>query len=170
MAKGNAVIANSDYTAKNITKNYNIELNQVDIIPRGVNSEDYNIDQFSDKSINKLRSEWSEDKNQKIILLPARYSDWKGHELAIKAISKIKEKNTDHQISLIFVGNKEANNKYIIKLKKIAKKFNVDTNLKILGNFDICHWLIMLAILHFTHQLNPNLLEEFLLKLKLQGA
>ena len=73
MAKGNAVIANSDYTAKNITKNYNIKLNQVDIIPRGVNSEDYNIDQFSDKSINKLRSEWSEDKNQKIILLPARY-------------------------------------------------------------------------------------------------
>ena len=60
-------------------------------------------------------SEWSEDKNQKIILLPARYSDWKGHELAIKAISKIKEKNTNYQISLVFVGNKEANNKYIIK-------------------------------------------------------
>tara|TARA_B100000029_G_scaffold498867_1_gene568329 strand:- start:613 stop:1779 length:1167 start_codon:yes stop_codon:yes gene_type:complete len=136
MAKGNAVIANSEYTAKNITKNYNIELNQIDIIPRGVNSEDYNIDQFSNKSINKLRSEWSEDKNQKIILLPARYSDWKGHELAIKAISKIKEKNTNYQISLVFVGNKEANSKYILKLKKIAKKFNVDTNLKILGNFD----------------------------------
>jgi len=136
MLKGDAIIANSDYTAKNITKNYNIDINRIDIIPRGVNSEEYNIDRFSDSSINELRSEWSNNRDHKIILLPARYSSWKGHELAIKAMSKIKEKNTNHQLSLVFVGNKETKNQYITKLKKLAKKFNVNDNLRILGNFD----------------------------------
>tara|TARA_B100000029_G_scaffold511582_1_gene606030 strand:+ start:490 stop:1656 length:1167 start_codon:yes stop_codon:yes gene_type:complete len=136
LTKGSAIIANSEYTAKNITKNYNVNINEIDIIPRGVNIEDYNGDLLSNNLISKLRSDWSEDINQKIILLPARYSSWKGHELAIRAISKIKEKNTNQKISLVFIGNKEANHRYILKLKKLAKKLNVDNDLRILGNFD----------------------------------
>ena len=39
MLKGDAVIANSAYTAKRISKIYNIDLNKIDIISRGVNVE-----------------------------------------------------------------------------------------------------------------------------------
>ena len=136
MAKGMATIANSKYTAKNISENYNIKIEDIDIIPRGVNCIDYSTDKSSKELINKTKSKWNDNTEKKIILLPARYTEWKGHTLAIKALSELKQRNKKLDITLIFIGDKNKNKKYVSKLEKLANKLGVDKDLKILGHFD----------------------------------
>ena len=136
MLKGNAVIANSEYTAKKISLNYQFDINKIDIIPRGVNCEDFKKINFQNNKILNLRKKWTKNNNQKIILLPARYTRWKGHELAIKALSELSKKNANLNFSIIFVGNKKGNEKYINHLEKLSNKLGISNYLRILENFD----------------------------------
>ena len=136
MLKGNAVIANSEYTAKKISENYSYDISNIDIIPRGVSSSDYTSNNFSEKEIIDLKRKWIIKDDQKVILLPARYSRWKGHELAIRACSKIVEENPKLNISIIFIGNKKGNEKYISNLEKLSNNLGLSNYIKILGNFE----------------------------------
>ena len=136
MLKGNAVIANSEYTAKKISENYSYDISNIDIIPRGVSSSDYTSNNFSEKEIIDLKRKWIIKDDQKVILLPARYSKWKGHELAIRACSKIVEENPKLNISIIFIGNKKGNEKYISNLEKLSNNLGLSNYIKILGNFE----------------------------------
>ena len=136
MLKGNAVIANSEYTAKKISLNYQFDINKIDIIPRGVNCEDFKTINFPNNEILNLRKKWTKNNKQKIILLPARYTRWKGHELAIKALSELSKKNANLNFSIIFVGNKKGNEKYINHLEKLSNKLGISNYLRILENFD----------------------------------
>lgn len=136
MLKGNAVIANSEYTAKKISENYSYDISNIDIIPRGVSSSDYTSNNFSEKEIIDLKRKWIIKDDQKVILLPARYSRWKGHEIAISACSKIVKENPKLNISIIFIGNKEGNEKYVSNLEKLSNTLGLSNYIKILGNFE----------------------------------
>ena len=136
MLKGNAVIANSKYTAKKISENYKYDISNIDIIPRGVNSSDYAESNFSEQEILDLKRKWIIKDDQKVILLPARYTRWKGHELAIRACSKIIEENPKLNISIIFIGNKEGNERYIKNLEQLSNTLGLSNYIKILGNFE----------------------------------
>ena len=54
--------------------------------------------------------------DDKIILMPGRLTSWKGHKLALEAVSYIKKK-----IKLVIVGDSQNRNKY--------KKFNPFANI-----------------------------------------
>ena len=136
MLKGNAVIANSKYTAKKISENYSYDISNIDIIPRGVSSSDYTSNNFLEKEILDLKRKWVIKDGQKVILLPARYTRWKGHELAIRTCSKIIEENPKLNISIIFIGDKKGNEKYVSNLEKLSNALGLSNYIKILGNFN----------------------------------
>ena len=136
MLKGDAVIANSAYTAKRISKIYNIDLNKIDIISRGVNVESFEGSKFSNKEISNMRKMWSVDDNKIIILFPARLTRWKGHLVTIEAINLLKkEKFFDHVIFL-FAGEKAGAENYIKKLNSIITKFKLQENIKLVERIE----------------------------------
>ena len=136
MLKGDAVIANSAYTAERISKIYNIGLNKIDIISRGVNVESFEGSKFSNKEISNMRKMWSVDDNKIIILFPARLTRWKGHLVTIEAINLLKkEKFFDHVIFL-FAGEKAGAENYIKKLNSIITKFKLQENIKLVERIE----------------------------------
>ena len=136
MLKGDAVIANSAYTAERISKIYNIDLNKIDIISRGVNVESFERSKFSNTEISNMRKMWSVDDNKIIILFPARLTRWKGHLVTIEAINLLKkEKFFDHVIFL-FAGEKACAENYIKKLNSIITKFNLQENIKLVERIE----------------------------------
>ena len=136
MLKGDAVIANSAYTAKRISKIYNIDLNKIDIISRGVNVESFERSKFSNTEISNMRKMWSVDDNKIIILFPARLTRWKGHLVTIEAINLLKkEKFFDHVIFL-FAGEKAGAENYIKKLNSIITKFKLQENIKLVERIE----------------------------------
>ena len=136
MLKGDAVIANSAYTAERISKIYNIDLNKIDIISRGVNVEAFEGSKFSNTEISNMRKMWSVDDNKIIILFPARLTRWKGHLVTIEAINLLKkEKFFDHVIFL-FAGEKAGAENYIKKLNSIITKFKLQENIKLVERIE----------------------------------
>lgn len=136
MLKGDAVIANSAYTAERISKIYNIDLNKIDIISRGVNVESFERLKFSNTEISNMRKMWSVDDNKIIILFPARLTRWKGHLVTIEAINLLKkEKFFDHVIFL-FAGEKAGAENYIKKLNSIITKFKLQENIKLVERIE----------------------------------
>jgi Glycosyltransferase len=56
--------------------------------------------------------------------------------LAIRACSKIIEENPKLNISIIFIGDKKGNEKYVSNLEKLSNALELSNYIKILGNFN----------------------------------
>jgi glycosyltransferase involved in cell wall biosynthesis len=134
LIRGVVVIANSQYTTNNIKKNYKIDSDKIITIPRGVDYNDYNQELFSKNSIKKQRDDWLADDTDIILLLPARFSKWKGHKIALKALSELKKRGLGNNLLLIFIGNSNRAKKYLSNLDKAAIKLGIKSQIKIFGS------------------------------------
>ena len=136
MLKGDAVIANSVYTAERISKIYNIDLNKIDIISRGVNVESFEGSKFSNTEISNMKKIWSVDDNKIIILFPARLTRWKGHLVTIEAINLLKKEKFFDQVIFLFAGEKAGAENYIKKLNSLITKFKLQENIKLVERIE----------------------------------
>ena len=137
MHKGNALIANSNYTAENINKIYKIDKDKIDIIPRGVNTEKFKASNFSDEEKINIKKEWKVfDQNKIILLLPARLTRWKGHEVVIKAIGLLKNEEFFKNIVCLFAGNQKGSERYIQNLKETIASLSLDDKIKLIGQVE----------------------------------
>ena len=137
MHRGNALIANSNYTAENINKIYKIDKDKIDIIPRGVNTENFKASNFSDKEKINIKKEWKVfDQNKIILLLPARLTRWKGHEVVIKAIGLLKNEEFFKNIVCLFAGNQKGSERYIQNLKETIASLSLDDKIKLIGQVE----------------------------------
>ena len=136
MLKGDAVIANSAYTAERISKIYNIDLNKIDIISRGVNVKSFEGSKFSNTEISNMKKMWSVDDNKIIILFPARLTSWKGHLVTIEAINLLKKEKFFDQVVFLFAGEKAGAENYIKKLNSIITKFKLQENIKVVERIE----------------------------------
>ena len=137
MHRGNALIANSNYTAENINKIYKIDKDKIDIIPRGVNTEKFKASNFSDEEKINIKKEWKVfDQNKIILLLPARLTRWKGHEVVIKAIGLLKNEEFFKNIVCLFAGNQKGSERYIQNLKETIASLSLDDKIKLIGQVE----------------------------------
>ena len=136
MLKGDAVIANSSYTAKKISEIYNISIDKIDIISRGVNVETFEKSKFSNNEVQEIKKLWEVDDNNKVILLPARLTKWKGHLVTIEAINLLKNENFFDQTYFIFAGEKKGAEKYLKKLVKSIEKYEIQKNVKLVERIE----------------------------------
>ena len=137
MHRGNALIANSNYTAENINKIYKIDKDKIDIIPRGVNTENFKASNFSDEEKINIKKEWKVfDQNKIILLLPARLTRWKGHEVVIKAIGLLKKEEFFKNIICLFAGNQKGSERYIQNLKETIASLSLDDKIKLIGQVE----------------------------------
>ena len=92
MVAGDAVIANSTYTASLIKQRYQLTDDDIHIVHRGTDMELFDVSKISKQTQADLRQKWHLPDDKPIVMLLARLTDWKGHMLAIRAARKIREK------------------------------------------------------------------------------
>ena len=100
MLKGDSVIAISEFIKEHIKKEYKKSEN-IYVIPRGINENVFSPEKVTVARIISTAKKIKTDEFKKTILMPARLTSWKGHEIAIKAIHFIKDTN----IKLIILGD-----------------------------------------------------------------
>ena len=93
MARGERVIAISDFIAARILDRYPIEPWRLRVIPRGVDPGIFDpriFDQAPHAARRKALAEaWAIGEGRPVILLPGRLSPWKGHAVAIAALARL---------------------------------------------------------------------------------
>jgi len=129
LANANKVVAISNYVKNEIIKKYKIDKEKVEVINRGVDV-DYYDKKLSDDNINTFFNKNSINPNKKIILYPARLTNWKGHLEFLDVFKKINDDN----YFLYFVGDTK-NQSYFQKVQNKINYLKL-TNCKIIGNLN----------------------------------
>ncbi|GAB5454331.1 MAG: glycosyltransferase family 4 protein [Henriciella sp.] len=125
MARGDLVIANSEWTAAHVMEIHETPSNKIVTIPRGVDLNAFDPENVSDSRKQDVRVSWGITANDTRIrlVLPGRLTSWKGQALAIDAIGAL-DSNERAMLQMILTGDAQGREKYVTELedKIIAHK------------------------------------------------
>jgi glycosyltransferase involved in cell wall biosynthesis len=90
MARGEAVIANSEFIRDHIVAEHGLDPAAITVIPRGVDIDRFEMTASVRQRGHDLASEWAVPESRFIAVLPARLTRWKGQLVAIEAMGRMK--------------------------------------------------------------------------------
>jgi len=139
MAQGDLVIANSGYTADLIAKLYPAAVPKTRIIYRGIDLRAFSPAAIDPMRVQAVRREWGVAPDERIVLLAARLSPWKGHKLLIAAAQRLMEKGLTGT-TFIFAGDPQGRNSYVRDIDQEIAKAQLQGVIRRVG-----HWSDMPA-------------------------
>lgn len=118
MAKGDLVIANSDWTAAHVKAVHDVPDTRMVTIPRGVDFASFDPAAISKARTDTLRSAWdiTSDDQRQILLLPGRLTEWKGQKVAIEAMGRLAAEERA-KLRLVLAGDAQGRQKYVTELE-----------------------------------------------------
>lgn len=112
MARGDAVIANSAYTAKLITERHAPPAGRVRIIHRGVDLAKFDPKAIPADRLAALKASWGVPEGRPIILQAARLASWKGHHTVIEAIHLLAQRGQLGEAVVVMAGDAQGRDGY----------------------------------------------------------
>ncbi len=129
MLEADRVIAVSYFIKDYLVKNYKGFLPEhVTVIRRGAELGYFNYAKVSKSRIIDLSKKWNLPEDKKIILMPARFTAWKGHEFLIEALTKVK-----CDFCCVMVGSDHGHVSFREKIENKIIKANLAGKVKIVG-------------------------------------
>lgn len=122
MTLGEKVIVISSHIKNHVLKHYNIDENKLAFIHRCVDVEKFNNNAVTPERLKNIIEEYDLPTDKKIILLIGRLTRWKGQELLIDALAKIKDRKDFH---CIFTGDDQGRVKYTEGLLNKIKEYDM---------------------------------------------
>jgi len=138
MARADLVIANSEFTAEAVRRTYNPG-DRLVVIPRGADMEEFNPEAISTERIRAIGEKWGlgEKRDDLVLLLPGRLTDWKGHELAIRAAVMLKKDahtGVFPKFQLIFAGDSQGRRGYAASLMRMVSELGLEDVISAVGH------------------------------------
>jgi len=118
MARGDVVIANSEYTAGHIRSEHPFASDRLTVIPRGVDVEAFSPGAVSRPRREAVLASWGGPfpEGDALLLLPARLTGWKGHRVAIAAAARLQQAGRKDW-RMIFAGDAQGREDYRSELE-----------------------------------------------------
>ena len=129
MARGERVIAISEFIAGHIRETYGIDEEKLTVIPRGVDVDRLKRGTVSSERTIKLMREWRAPEDLPLLLMPARLTRIKGHEVLIEALA-IRGKR---DLFCVIVGATDADAEYRRSLEKLIEAKGLGDRVRIAG-------------------------------------
>ncbi len=117
MVKGDAVIANSEWTAERIRAEYRRVPKRLAVIPRGINLEVFDPAAVAPERITKLRSQWGAGEGELVVLLPGRLTRWKGQGVLIEALAGMRRAGKLVRLVAVLAGDAQGRDSYAAELR-----------------------------------------------------
>jgi glycosyltransferase involved in cell wall biosynthesis len=135
MARGDRVIANSDFIRDHIVSEHGLAARDITVIPRGVDVERFAINDAVRRRSRDLVSEWALPEARFIALLPARLTRWKGQLVAIRALGYLKAGGQDLPV-LVLVGGDQGRTAYREEIELLIGRNGLEKDVWIVGHCD----------------------------------
>ncbi len=131
MTKGEKVVAVSETIKQHIIDNYKINEERISLIHGGFDVRDFSPEVVSSERIRHLRQKWlPEHDGTPVIVLPGRLTQWKGQDLLIESLARIKDQNF---IGLL-IGGTEENPSFTRKLLEQIKCLGLQSKILLVGH------------------------------------
>lgn len=121
MAKGDIVIANSNWIADHIRQVHETPADRIVTIPRGVDLAEFDPRAVAPARVDAIRQSWGLLGDKRLTLfLPGRLTEWKGQGLAIDAFAALAADERAGMV-LVLAGDPQGRDRYVDELQnKIA--------------------------------------------------
>jgi glycosyltransferase involved in cell wall biosynthesis len=139
MARGDRVIAISDFIARLIAERHGVGRERVRVIPRGVDPAIFDPALVTGDRVDKLARAWRVPDGAYTVVLPGRLSGWKGHSVVLEAVAKLNRAD----ICCVFVGR--GKRRAAARLTAHAETLGIATQLRIVGHVDDMPAAMMLS-------------------------
>ncbi len=130
MGRGEKVIAVSNFIKNHILSNYKIAEDKIEVIHRGVEVDKFCVSKVNHERLAQVAAKLCMEHDRPVILLPARFTEWKGHLFLLEALSKIK----DLSFMCFFVGKASDHGGYSLKVKEKIKQLDLEKRVFITDN------------------------------------
>lgn len=117
MAKGDLVIANSEWIAAHIHEVHGLDPAKIVTIPRGVDLDVFDPAKVADAGVERIRSLWGLAGDPRLVLLlPGRLTRWKGQGLALDALALLAPEERAGLV-LVLAGDAQGRDAYVSELE-----------------------------------------------------
>ncbi|MGO4573104.1 glycosyltransferase family 4 protein [Microvirga sp. 2TAF3] len=120
MARGDAVIANSEYTGDLIRSLYPQATDRIRVIHRGTDFSTFSPSAVSPERVESLRKAWNVAPHERVVLLAARLTGWKGQKVLIEAAAKLRD-NGIADVAYILAGDPQGRDSYVKELDNLIE-------------------------------------------------
>ncbi len=132
IAKGDLVIANSEFVAHYLVDNYQVPVDKIRVIPRGIPMDKLDPNRATAERMLRLVESWRIPEVANIVLLPGRLTRWKGQGVLIEAMSKIKRKD----VYCVLLGDDQGRSEYREELESMIHEFHLEDRVRIAEHCD----------------------------------
>ncbi len=120
MARGDAIIANSEFTREHILAKHDVMPQRVTAIPRGVDLDVFDPAKISANDIAAVRGKWGVNPGQCVIFVPARLTRWKGQLVLIEAARMLQQRRPN-AVKIILAGDDQGRRAYTQEMLSAIK-------------------------------------------------
>lgn len=117
MIRGSAVIANSEWTAHHIAREYRRASGRIVVIPRGVDMLQFDPRAVAPDRVAAMRDQWKADESKIVVLLPGRLTRWKGQLVLIDALARLARERSLGNIHAVMIGDAQGRNEYVREVR-----------------------------------------------------
>ncbi len=117
MARGDAVICNSEYTAEIVRGRHPEAARRVGVIYRGVDLNAFDPASVCAERVRAVREQWGVNGAKRIVLLPARLTRWKGQTVLIEAAAQLLARGEYGDVAFVLAGDEQTRSSFKAELE-----------------------------------------------------
>ncbi len=136
MARGEAVIANSHYTADLIRMRYGTPSSRIHVIYRGVDERTFDPTRVAPARIEALRALWGIGAHERVVLQAARLTAWKGQRVLIEAARLLAAQDLLGDGVVILAGASQGRSGYCAALEQAIDDAGLAGRVRLVGHVD----------------------------------
>ncbi len=134
MARGDAVICNSQYTARIVCERHPNAVHRVGVIYRGVDPDQFDPAAVTSDRVRALREAWGVAPGKRIVLLPARLTRWKGHQTLVEAAAHLHMKGECPDAVFVLAGDEQGRSGFKAELQSSISSRGLEGRVVIAGH------------------------------------
>lgn len=123
------VIAISNHVKSQIEKQFGDQGKRLTVVPRGVDTEVFDPAAVAQSRVIRFVESIALPEDQPVIMLPARPTAWKGHEILLRALAKI----ADRAFNCVLLGAADGKPVFVDQLTQTGMKLGLE------GRFRLAH-------------------------------
>jgi glycosyltransferase involved in cell wall biosynthesis len=129
MARGQRVIAISQYVADHVRERYDVGPDRLRVIPRGIDLPAFDPESLDPARKAALAERWRLPEGVRVVMLPGRVTRIKGHQLLLRAIERMSRRD----FICLMVGSVEPRTSYVSEVEALIGALGLSEVVRMVG-------------------------------------
>ena len=130
MAKGDRVIAISEFVAEHVRQTYGVDDDRLVTIHRGIDTNLFDPAKVSAERIIQVSRGWRLDDDRSVIMLPGRLTSWKGQAVLIEALAILGRQD----VCCVLVGGDQGRTAYRAELEAAVRQHKLESVVRLVDH------------------------------------